>query len=1321
MKKKNIKILITILVTFLTIIFFKSTSYANTLNYMYIGPKVTLQDIIYKLDAYNDVFFKDVKNKKITDYTITSRTGLNVMCTDSENETTKYKLVVKGDANGDGIIDEEDINIMKKDRVNLVTLEDEFLNASDQNNSNEIELADLRKVRETINTKSETKEDDSIKIAKITLNVEKVELIPNESFQLKYTITPDNVEDDNISFTSEDTEIAEVDEKGLIKAKKNGKTTINISSSEGIKTSCEVEVYTELKKLELNVNQVKLATNGKKEYQLQANFIPADANKNTNITWSSLDENIATVDNDGKIKAVGNGTTTIKATNENGIETTCEVSVYTVPEKIEMSEKIAILEGSKGNLKLDIQPENANIYTEISYKIENENIISISEDGTIQGLHQGTTKICISTANEVTAECEVVVYKEITDFSLESDYGILDLSYKNTYSINAFNDQKENINGLITWESQDENIATVNENGEIQGISNGTTIIKAKLNENIEKDFTITVQTSPKEITIPDSTLYLTVGDEPKKINYEISPNTSNANTNLTWISSNNDIAKVNEQGEVQAISEGRATLTVRSENGIEKTCKVIIAGEYTTISFNKKQILLPEKSTGELVLTFNIDINDINLDELNIQSDNEEIIKYNHYEKIEEKQIKIFLETVNAGRANIIANMGEQHITCDVIVYSQSNTIGIYKNEEKLINRFEMDINYDEKIFNLKCKTEENIEITENVEWSSSNEDVATIEDNGQIEMKNVGTTNIKAKINDEIYKQIELKIEASPKYIKVDNTNIHLYVNGTENIQIKSEILPANTTINNQITYKSSDENIATVNDNGEVKAISSGIANIELRTQNNKTANVTVNVHISPSKIYFNEGPIYMQKGIGKTLKPIIEPSNVNAQSTITWNSSNTDIITVDNYGNIKAIDYGEATITATTTNGKSTTINVIVPKLVTNLQKIELDLSTKKSIKINTDGSTNIGKVKYSSTNTNCVTVDEQGNVTAKANGSANINITESNTNTNVTIPVKVITTTTSIKLNKTNISLDIANAKFNLVATQNPTTITNKKLKWSSSNTNVATVNSSGVVTRVSPGKATITAEATDGSNKSSSCVVNVKNEKMIIIGASTISQIASRRKCSETSEDYWKPNYFKNYGYKVRTSGSYYNYLKSSEKGTTDKAADLFFVCASGTGYKWLTGSKPYEYLTDTGTAGAGEKRVKEIIDNNSDQNCHFTIAYLTGGNDLKAAKTKDQVNNIADLFAKYYKKIASKYPEHNFYIFPVTPVDETNASEALKKSGYNTTSSNNTKRYRFACQLNSDIGDGTTNLKYAKGFYNYFKDLEEKRNICRL
>ena len=148
-------------------------------------------------------------------------------------------------------------------------------------------------------------------------------------------------------------------------------------------------------------------------------------------------------------------------------------------------------------------------------------------------------------------------------------------------------------------------------------------------------------------------------------------------------------------------------------------------------------------------------------------------------------------------------------------------------------------------------------------------------------------------------------------------------------------------------------------------------------------------------------------------------------------------------------------------------------------------------------------TSNAKVTFSSNNTSVATVNSSGLVTAKSKGTAKItvNSTISQYSETCTITVKSNEIkVTSVSLDKTSLSLEVGKT-YTLYENVLPTNATDKSVTWSTSNSSVATVSSTGLVTAKSEGTATITCKANDDSGKQATCKVTVTKPEGIEINA----------------------------------------------------------------------------------------------------------------------------------------------------------------------------------------------------------------------------
>ena len=171
----------------------------------------------------------------------------------------------------------------------------------------------------------------------VTLNISELTLtVGDPDGKLTATVLPDNATDKNVTWSSSNTDVATVDTEGNVHAVAPGNATITVTTEDGSKTAtCAVTVENPIVPVTgvtLNIIELTL-TVGDSDRKLTATVLPDNAT-NKNVTWSSSNTDVATVDTEGNVHAVAPGNATITVTTEDGSKTaTCEVTVnetYTV-------------------------------------------------------------------------------------------------------------------------------------------------------------------------------------------------------------------------------------------------------------------------------------------------------------------------------------------------------------------------------------------------------------------------------------------------------------------------------------------------------------------------------------------------------------------------------------------------------------------------------------------------------------------------------------------------------------------------------------------------------------------------------------------------------------------------------------------------------------------------------------------------------------------------------------------------------------------------------------------------------------------------------
>lgn len=400
----------------------------------------------------------------------------------------------------------------------------------------------------------------------------------------------------------------------------------------------------------------------------------------------------------------------------------------------------------------------------------------------------------------------------------------------------------------------------------------------------------------------------------------------------------------------------------------------------------------------------------------------------------------------------------------------------------------------------------------SESFSWNGTNNSVAVITEDGQIEALKEGDTVITIKVDDATY-IVNVHVEGTAytvTSIELDKEVIELKVDDI--YSLKTIINPPEAK-DTELTWHSSNEKVAKVDNKGTVTALAVGTSTITVKTGNGNTAICIVKVTAIEDedddfdKIVFDVNSIVLKDGIKYTIDYSIEPKDANVK--LIWESSDTKVATVED-GIIQTLAPGTTTITAkkankeaivyvTVVKGDSSTPDVIddgkeIKAVSINMNQTELNMKVSQDYKLTAEvlpSNTTNKAVTYKSTNTEVATVDATGKVVAVAKGTATITATTANgivAEVKVTVDEEKAKEIESITLSIKNVSLSPGNT-IQLVETYSPSDAAVEKLTWTSSDNNVATVED-GLVTAMRNGTATITVSSDSGVKATCNITVN---------------------------------------------------------------------------------------------------------------------------------------------------------------------------------------------------------------------------------------
>lgn len=302
---------------------------------------------------------------------------------------------------------------------------------------------------------------------------------------------------------------------------------------------------------------------------LTATVEPTNAT-NKGVTWSSSNNEIATVNN-GVVTAVKEGTATITVTTAEGGKTaTCKVTVNAPQTKpvtnVTLEPNTLTLEvGKSETLTAKVEPSDATNQN-VKWESNNPDIVTVEQDGTVRAVGVGEAAITAK-AGDKTATCTVTVAK--ADVAVESvtlTPSSLALTVGQEGTLTATVSPDNATDRTVTWESNATNVATVDNSGKVTAVSEGTATITAKAGEQTA---TCTVTVTKVDVKVTQITISgkntLNVNETTTLI-ANVQPGDATNNT-VVWTSENPDVVKV-ENGKVTALMPGQAVIKATAQDG---------------------------------------------------------------------------------------------------------------------------------------------------------------------------------------------------------------------------------------------------------------------------------------------------------------------------------------------------------------------------------------------------------------------------------------------------------------------------------------------------------------------------------------------------------------------------------------------------------------------------------------------------------------------------------------------------------------------------------------------------------------------------------
>ena len=413
-------------------------------------------------------------------------------------------------------------------------------------------------------------------------------------------------------------------------------------------------------------------------------------------------------------------------------------------------------------------------------------------------------------------------------------------------------------------------------------------------------------------------------------------------------------------------------------------------------------------------------------------------------------------------------------------------------------------------------------------VSFASSNPSVATISSTGYVTSVGAGTAVISATsegVSGSATMIVSAPSPAPVASVAVSLNSASLTVGQGTQAVVTLKDASGNTLSGRAIAFASSNTSVATISATGVVTAVSAGTSVITATSEAvSGSATLTVTAAapapVASVSVTLNSGSLT----VGQTTQAVVTLKDASGNTlggrAITYSSGNTNVATVSSTGTVTAVAAGSTVITATSEGVSGTaTVTVTPPPVASvtvtlNSSSITAGQTTQAVVTLkDANGNTLIGRaITFASSNAIVATVSGAGTVTGVSAGSAGITATSegvsgSSTLTVTAAPVASVTVT----LNSSSLTVGQSTQAVAVTKDGSGNTLTGRTITYSSSNTSVATVSGTGLVSALAAGSAVITATSEGVSGTAPLTVTSVPvasvtvtlNSNSLTVGQST--------------------------------------------------------------------------------------------------------------------------------------------------------------------------------------------------------------------------
>ena len=544
----------------------------------------------------------------------------------------------------------------------------------------------------------------------IVMNKTSLTLDVGGSFKLKGKVSPENASYWALSWSSDAPEIASV-EKGVVTAHSKGIAHIKAETKDGTSGVCEVAVTVPVEQVKLRSKSVVI-TEGS-TYRMRTAVLPADADNKT-LSWKSDHTSVAVVDDSGKITAVGAGSTVVTAASSNGVSDYVNVTVLAKVTSVKLPSAITVGCGEAVTLNPTILPVNSD--KTLLWSSSDQSVASVSS-GIITAKKTGKTVITAQSPNGVKAFCTVTVKNAPDSVTLSPAQFALGVGEKFSLKTSL---PSNTASYKRTFTSSDTSVCTVSSKGILVGKKTGVAYITLELFNGVKATAKVSVKSAPTKLTLDCYDYKLGLGEAAVLYNHVIS---GEASRTRFFASDDPSVVSIDDEGNMKAVSLGSTTVSAFTYNNVSASCTVTVLELPDSIDFPVSAYTVPVAGTVRIEPVFP---EGTASSELKYVCSNTTVctVDSNGYLRgVNEGQTKVTVTTSNNRKNTVTVYVKKATSSIQLLIKNHAIKPG--------------------QSFVLPYRIAPD-ELTNEISFSSDNPDICTVNSNGRVTAKSLGTAFI-------------------------------------------------------------------------------------------------------------------------------------------------------------------------------------------------------------------------------------------------------------------------------------------------------------------------------------------------------------------------------------------------------------------------------------------------------------------------------------------------------------------------------------------------------------------------------------------------